>query len=165
MKQTAPMTMNAELLRGVLGGRKDAHVDSLLDAVRVCARCDMQYTERENMAAWRCAAFHPHGDDAQVGRAKYYSCCGKQAPSRGCVRADHTDEFEYDVDGDALDPRIASAIRAKFHAQNAVRGTHDVVDPTRLFSDNNQWKMQRIDRDAALRAEKRANSQHLRSAE
>ena len=70
---------------------------------RTCVRCDVVYTELENLGTWHCS-HHPgvldnvwaRHVDARGNMRGTYSCCGRAPPLRpaaadGCARCDHTD--------------------------------------------------------------------------
>lgn len=56
---------------------------------RTCVRCQLTYTELNNLGTHLCAFYHPRMCSFDVnGR---YMCCGRTLNSVGCVAADHTE--------------------------------------------------------------------------
>lgn len=60
-----------------------------------CGRCQLDYQEMYNFNG-ECR-YHPKGRD---GRS-IFKCCGKSDNSIGCVRCDHSPDFEWSVDMDS----------------------------------------------------------------
>lgn len=97
--------MNA--LFGQLGSAGE--LERALSTPRVCLRCDTVYTERDNVGRWLCTEFHPLGNYTTV-HDRVYPCCRLPVPSRGCVRADHTDQIMYDCEPKMVDRAVLALL-------------------------------------------------------
>lgn len=71
---------------------------------RTCQRCGVTYTERDNIAAWKCW-FHPrtlqHTYDKYGHPIGTFTCCGGRSRSKGCTAIDHSDG-KYTTDKNTL---------------------------------------------------------------
>jgi hypothetical protein len=126
--------MNA--LFGQLGSASE--LDVVLSAPRVCMRCNALYCERENIGRWQCIEFHPL-DNYMTVHDRTYPCCHQAVGSRGCVRADHTDELVYNCQPRLVDRAIMSLLGA------------DIVDDRSWqLLDNGNYMVDRVDHEAYM---------------
>lgn len=132
--------MSGPALQELLGGSSRQEIDRALNVLQVCRRCGLEYREKTNMGTWRCRGFHPLAAFVTANSATY-QCCGRHIGERGCVPADHTSFYEWNltperVDDDAADIAqkyektiVGKNPRPKWHYDKAKRA----------------WYIQRID--------------------
>lgn len=93
----------------MFGGSGQRVIEESLRQRRTCRRCGMLYREGENIGTWRCRSFHPL-EWRQTRAQRSYRCCGRPAGSPGCVSADHTECYEYEVGLTSIDEQVSDAL-------------------------------------------------------
>ena len=97
---------------------------------RTCQRCGVTYTERDNIAAWKCW-FHPrtlqHTYDKYGHPIGTFTCCGGRSRSKGCTAIDHSDG-KYTTDKNTLMQHGVDPLKLSQAAQKRLWGDNDDND-------------------------------------
>jgi len=135
----------SEALDAAFGGQSERLVAQLLDLERECVRCGMVYRERDNIGSWACRAFHP-GANFVTAHERVLPCCGQPRSAIGCVRADHTDYYEYGLELERVSEPVAEAVRAaQARAARKPLPTRLGVEAWSFNATDRQWFVERVE--------------------
>lgn len=100
---------HSDVRDSILGDTAQRLVMESLKRLRTCARCGALYSEIGNLGTWHCTGFHPLAawpltPDGRV------SCCRKLPSQGGCVAADHTDRYEFDVEPQSIHESVIELV-------------------------------------------------------
>ncbi len=133
-------------LKELFGNNSANACEEAMTRWRVCVRCEHDYKECDNLGTWKCRMFHPMHGYMMPGDKKFL-CCGKPLHANGCVRADHTDAYEWSQDPMPINPQVVELMLAeRMNANWIKRGNSDA------------WLLQRVDPDQYQETLDRSNA-------